>query len=309
MKRIVIDQDIPFLRALFEPFFTEVIYASGSQINSAMVRDAQALIVRTRTRVDKKLLNGSSVRFVATATIGTDHIDLDYCRQNNIAVNSSAGCNARAVAQWVFAALNHLGRKGGTIGIVGVGNVGREVEAMALERGFSVLRNDPPRAMTEDGFVDLRYLISNSDIITLHTPLNNTTRGMMSSDFLSQIKHGAILLNSSRGDVTDEKALLDYSGTYCLDVWQREPYIDVELMNRAAIATPHVAGYSARGKARASEMCTRATARFFDIEELMEWNISSAYPLEVAEDYDISIDDHALRSAPDTFERIRRIRE
>lgn len=309
MTRIVIDKDIPFIRDLFEPFFSEVIYAAGSAIEPSMVRDAQALIVRTRTRVDERLLYGSAVRFVATATIGTDHIDLNYCLSHNITVRSAAGCNARAVAQWVFAALNHLGRKGGTIGIIGVGNVGREVEAMALERSFSVLRNDPPRAMVEEGFVDIKHLLSNSDIITLHTPLDSTTRGMISSDFLAQIKPGAVLLNSSRGEVIDEETLLDYSGTYCLDVWSGEPFINVKLMERAAIATPHVAGYSARGKARASEMCVRAAAQFFGIEDLNEWNISSTYPLETPDEYDIMIDDRALRSAPENFERIRRIRD
>ncbi|MEG2479979.1 MAG: NAD(P)-dependent oxidoreductase, partial [Mucinivorans sp.] len=175
MKEIVvIDSKIPFIAGVFEPW-CRVIYSD--HITHEQAHAARVLVVRTRTQCNGELLRGSSVGFIATATIGTDHIDLDYCHDHGIVVQSAAGCNARAVAQWVFAALRSLGIKGGTLGIVGVGNVGRQVMAMAQQRGFSLLLNDPPRADSgESGFVELDYLLRHSDVVTLHTPLTLSTR-------------------------------------------------------------------------------------------------------------------------------------
>lgn len=307
--KIVVDSAIPYVRGVFEPFFDIVVYLPGVEISAATLLDASALVVRTRTRCNEELLANSKVKFIATATIGTDHIDQNYCTQRGIELFSSAGCNARAVAQWVFAAIAEMGATG-VLGVVGVGNVGSEVCQMAEHVGVTVLRNDPPREERgEGGFVELDDLLARADIITLHVPLTERTRGMVDAAFLSKIKTGAVLLNSSRGEVVDEKALLAFGGQFALDVWQGEPNINLSLMYRAAIATPHVAGYSARGKARASEMCVRAVGKFFAIQELKSWSPSGQFAIEEPENYDILIDDGALRANPSAFESLRRVRQ
>ncbi|MEG0601840.1 MAG: 4-phosphoerythronate dehydrogenase [Mucinivorans sp.] len=307
--KIVIDSAIPYITGVMEPYFDEVVYAGAQSIDRALIHSASALVVRTRTRCDRALLHQSQVEIIATATIGTDHIDADYCAQNSIECCSSAGCNARAVAQWVGAVLARL-NVGGTLGIIGVGHVGQEVEAMAAARGFNILRCDPPRARREGSaaFVNLEELLKKSDAITLHVPLLASTANMVDSNFLHTLRPGAVLLNSSRGEVVDESALMAFDGRFALDVWRNEPHIDQALLARAAIATPHVAGYSARGKARATQMCVEAVGRHFGINPLQEWRPTGNFPLEEPEQYDVMIDDLALRSAVADFEALRRIR-
>lgn len=306
---IVVDSAIPYIEGVFEPFFDRVVCRVGGDISSADLANASALIIRTRTRCGEELLRNSAVKFIATATIGTDHIDMDYCAKRGIKVFSAAGCNARAVSQWVFAAIEQMGLSG-VLGVVGVGNVGGEVCRMAEDRGFTVLKNDPPRAESgEDGFVEIGDLLAHADIVTLHVPLNPYTRSMVDPLFLSRMKSGAVLLNSSRGEVVDENAMAHFGGRFALDVWQGEPKINVALMQRATIATPHVAGYSARGKARASEMCIRALGEFFAIEPLRRWSPKGEFALEMPENYDITIDDKALRADPSAFESLRRVRQ
>ncbi|MEG1075999.1 MAG: 4-phosphoerythronate dehydrogenase [Mucinivorans sp.] len=308
--KIVVDSAIPYIKGVLEPYFDEVVYRGGRDIDCATVGNARAMVVRTRTRCDAALLGGSSVEMIATATIGTDHIDRDYCDSHSIEVISSAGCNARAVAQWVGSALGHMGVGGGVLGVVGVGHVGREVVAMALGRGFTVLQCDPPRAAAQGAqdFVELDYLLAHSDIVTLHVPLLATTRDMADDSFFAAMQPNSVFLNSSRGEVVVESALLSFGGRFAIDVWRSEPMINGELLNRATIATPHVAGYSARGKARATAMCVDALARHFGIRELLGWSPSGDFRLEEPEDYDITIDDTALRASPDKFESLRRIR-
>lgn len=307
--KIIIDGDVPYINGVFQAAGCSVVYAAGRSIDASAVRDAHALIVRTRTRCDAALLDGSSVKMVATATIGTDHIDLDYCRSRGIAVFSAAGCNARAVAQWVFAAVGAMGATSGILGVVGVGNVGSEVCAMGLRRGFDILMCDSPRAARGDaGFVALDYLLAHSDIVSLHVPLDDSTRDMAGDRFFGQMGVDSLFLNSSRGEVVCDEALLGRGGRFALDVWRDEPHINLDLLRRATIATPHVAGYSARGKARATQMCVRAVAKFLGLTTLESWDTGIDFALEEPENYDIAVDHRALIAAPANFEQIRRIR-
>ncbi len=323
--KIVADDKIPFLRGIFEPY-AEVRYMSGTAIGGVDVADADVLIVRTRTRCDAALLAGSRVRVIATATIGYDHIDTDYCARAGIRVITSAGCNARAVAQWVFAAIDALGGEPGqTLGIVGAGAVGSAVQALARRFGFQTLACDPPRAAREgnDGFVFQDELLARADIVTLHPWLDESTVGMASRSFFERMKPGSLFLNSSRGEVVEEPALLAalQNGRLknaALDVWRNEPAIDPALLNAAAIATPHIAGYSVQGKAMGTALAVRGVARALGIDGFDGW-----YPAEVpAADrprvdtwddfrrelsgrYAIESDDRALRQRPEAFEELR----
>ncbi len=310
MGRIVIDCDIPSIRGVFEQYF-EVEYLKGADINRSAIEGASALVVRTRTKCNEELLSGSGVEAIATATIGVDHIDREYCEASGVAVYSSAGCNSRAVAQWVYTVIDTLKRpSGSTIGIIGVGSVGSEVEAAASGLGFKVLRCDPPRAEREGqgGFVELEYLLKSSDIVTIHTPLTSETDSMVNSHFLGLMRPDALLLNSSRGEVVVEGDLLNSMVDYALDVWRAEPNINIELMEGARIATPHIAGYSARGKARATTMVVQAIARHFGIDALLDWDCAAEMELEDLLDFDVMEYHRALRSRPEEFESLRTIR-
>ena len=324
--KIVIDQALKMLRGVFEPF-AGVAYLPGAAISAGDVRDADALIVRTRTRCDLGLLGRSNVKIVATATIGFDHIDTGYCRDNGIEVSTSAGSNARGVAQYVFAAIDALGMSpaGKTLGIIGVGNIGNIVSAIASSSGFRVLENDPPRRAREGcgRFTDIDRLLAAADIITLHVPLDTSTRDMVSDDFLRKMKPGAALINSSRGEVMDEKTIAAARrsgrlGRLVMDVWCNEPDIDPALLAAADIATPHIAGYSLQGRANAGAMAVRAVARKLDIRQLQGWYPEGIEPSIARPDitwseltasmpsyYDIMADDRALRSDPSAFESLR----
>ena len=199
--KVVADIDVPFLKGVLEPY-AEVLYKKGADIKSTDVKDADALILRTRTKCNAELLDGSSVSLIATATIGTDHVDFDYCNAHGIQVHNAAGCNAGGVMQYVFSALYGItARKGikiegATLGIVGVGNVGKKVEQMAKYLGFNVLRCDPPRAEAEgeDGFCSLEYLLENSQIVTMHVPLTDGTRKMADEAFFALMQPGTIFI-------------------------------------------------------------------------------------------------------------------
>lgn len=306
--KIIIDSDIPYINGVFEPY-AEVKYLKGTAIRPADVCHADVLIVRTRTHCDEALLAESTVRMIATATIGLDHIDLEYCSASGIEVRSAAGCNARAVAQWVFAAIDACKAKG-VLGIVGVGNVGREVEAMAARRSVEVLRCDPVRAARgEAGFIELAELLQQSDIVTVHVPLLPSTQSMINDHFLSMMRHGSLLLNSSRGEVADEQAIINNRSIRCaIDVWRNEPNINLQLLDRASIATAHIAGYSARGKARATQMVVCDVANFMGITKLKAWQPVGEFAIEEPENFDISAADKAFRGAPELFESQRIIR-
>ena len=206
--KIVADIDIPFLEGVFEPY-GEVVYKKGDQIVRDDVMDADVLIVRTRTQCNAELLEGTSVKMVTTATIGMDHIDLEYCAAHGIKVANAAGCNAGGVMQYVFSAVYGIAARKGiklddaTFGIIGVGNVGSKIDDLARYLGFNVLRCDPPRAAAEgpEGFCSLEYLLENSDVVTMHVPLDENTRGMADETFFALMKPGAIFINAARGEV------------------------------------------------------------------------------------------------------------
>lgn len=319
--KIVVDNAIPFLEGVLEPY-AEIRRLPGREIAARDVRDADALIVRTRTRCNAALLDGSRVRFIATATIGFDHIDLDYCRSRQIGVATAAGCNARGVLQWVAAALHHLSQRDGwqparkTLGVIGAGHVGELVRTYAAAWGFRVLTCDPPRAAREGGgFVSLDRIARHCDLVTFHTPLDDTTRHMAGEELLGRLRPDAVILNSSRGEVVDGEALLRSGHPYALDVWPDEPDIDRRLLAGAILATPHVAGYSAQGKANATAMAVAALARRFSLP-LAGWYpaVAPSRPRPIGWDelgatigahYDIAAESQALKRNPERFEELR----
>ena len=308
---LVVDRDIPFLEGVLDPWF-EVRALSGKAIGPADVRDAVALLVRTRTRCDAALLEGSAVKLVATATIGTDHIDLDYCASRGITVASAPGCNAAAVAQYVAVALHAAGldHPGKTLGIIGVGHVGTKVEEMARRAGLRVLRNDPPRAAAEGtaGFTPLPDLLAQADIVTLHIPLWPENRDFADDAFFAALKPGTSFINASRGEVVDEIALLAARpklNKLVIDVWKNEPNINPDLLAAADIATPHIAGYSIQGKMNGTTAIVRALGHAFGIIPLQSFTIQNRALSESQSCYDILADDTALRSHPGAFESLR----
>lgn len=277
--KIVIDDKIPFIKGLLEPF-SEVIYLPGREIKHDDVKHADALLVRTRTKCNADLLQGSNVRFVGTATIGFDHIDTEYCKQNAIFWTNAPGSNASSVAQYIIASLllfsmeNAISLKGKTIGIVGVGHVGKKVEAICRLFGMNILLNDPPRAESENGFVSLETIASESDFISFHTPLTYTgkypTFHLADENFFRLVKKQPVIINTARGEVIDSRFLKmawkkkTISGMI-IDCWENEPDIDREIVADAYLATPHIAGYSTDGKANASRMIIKALANFFNL--------------------------------------------
>ncbi len=338
--RVIVDKDIPFIRGVLENL-ADVVYLSGNTIARKDLLDAEALIVRTRTMCNEALLNGTRVQFIATATIGYDHIDKEFCKANRIQWRNAAGCNSSSVQQYVAAALFHLSNKlefdlaGKTIGIVGVGNVGSKVAAFCNNVGMRVLLNDPPRQRREAGesFVSLDTILKEADIVTLHVPLNfegeDGTYHLVDKRFLSMLRTGQILMNTSRGEVVDSNALRTSLqqrklAACVLDVWEGEPEIELGLLGLADIGTPHIAGYSADGKANGTSMCVRALSRFFKLG-LDDWFPSEIPSPEnttieldckglrrqkifcklVSRTYDILGDDQRLRNSPVTFEHQR----
>lgn len=331
--RIVADKNIPFLEGVFEPY-ADVVYINGKEITREDVREADALIIRTRTKCNAELLDGSRVRMIATATIGTDHIDFDYCNSHGIEVHNAEGCNAGGVMQYVFSALYGVAARkalkveGATFGIVGVGNVGRLVEKMARYLGFNVLLCDPPRAAKEgpEKFCSLDFLLANSQIVTMHVPLDDTTRNMADEGFFNAIRPGSIFINASRGEVVNEDALMEAIpklGAVIIDTWNNEPEINHKLMDKVDIATPHIAGYSLQGKQNGTASAVQAVARHFGIEPLYsfrpEFDEEEHEPVkldlkgktqgEVAAvfqyNYPIFTDDFRFRSEPGSFEKMR----
>lgn len=321
--KIVVDNAIPFIKGILEPY-AEVLYLDGKAISPADVADADALIVRTRTRCDAALLEGSAVKQVVTATIGFDHIDLGYCRDHGIGVATSAGCNARGVLQWVGAALAHLSQRHGftpserTLGVVGVGHVGSLVAEYAAAWGFRVVCCDPPRQQREGdlGFVGFGQLLREADIVTFHVPLDASTRHMLDGNTLRLLRPGSIVINTSRGEVIDTEALCRSGHPYALDVWENEPEISRDLLERAEISTPHIAGYSLQGKANASSMAVNTIADRFGLP-LCGWypeGVGKSVPKEIgweemsrsiAAYCDIEGESLALKRHPEEFERMR----
>lgn len=331
--KVVADLDIPFLEGVFEPY-GEVVYKKGIDIVADDVVDADALLVRTRTQCDAALLEGSKVKIVASATIGTDHIDKEYCASRGIEVANASGCNAGGVMQYVFSAVYGIAARKGiklddvTFGVVGVGNVGKRVAEMAESLGFKVMRCDPPRAQKEgpEGFCTLEELLAESHVVTLHVPLDETTRGMANEDFFTLIRPGAIFINAARGEVVDEAALMTAIpklGAVVIDTWNNEPTVNEELVEMVDIATPHIAGYSYQGKVNGTRMAVRAVAECLGLEALKEFSPDDSdedrQPVrldlrgrnhgEIAAvlqyNYPIFTDDFRFRMEPHKFEKLR----
>ena len=331
--KIVADNKVPFLQGVFEPY-AEVVYIDGSRISHEDVLDADALIIRTRTRCDAALLDGTKVQMIATATIGMDHIDLPYCASRGIEVYNAEGCNAGGVMQYVFSALYGVAARKAiklddfTFGIVGVGHVGKLVEKMARYLGFKVLLCDPPRAAAEgpEAFCSLEYLLANSQIVTMHVPLDESTRNMADKSFFDLMPVGSIFINASRGEVVDEDALmqsLPKFGAVIIDTWKNEPHTNEKLVDMVDIATPHIAGYSYQGKVNGTAASVQAVARHFGIESLYGFypdddktghepvllDLKGKKQGEVAAvfqyNYPIFTDDFRFRMEPDNFERMR----
>ncbi|MDP4202658.1 MAG: 4-phosphoerythronate dehydrogenase PdxB [Bacteroidota bacterium] len=287
--QIIIDEKIPFIKGVLEPY-ADVNYVEGAQIDLNIVANADALIVRTRTVCNEALLKNSAVKFIATATIGTDHIDTAYCDARGILWTNAPGCNSGSVCQYIASVLSWLVREKQvelealTLGVVGCGHVGSKVVRLGQLLGMKVLVNDPPLQRTHGGnYVSLDDLLQQADIVSLHTPLTRSgedkTFHLIDDVNLHKMKPSAWLINSSRGEVVDGEALemaLENKAIQgaVLDVWEHEPHISSGLLKQVALATPHIAGYSADGKATATAMSVQALSRFFNLS-LDKWQPDS----------------------------------
>jgi erythronate-4-phosphate dehydrogenase len=338
--KIIADKKIPFLKGVLEPF-ADIEYHNGSEISKEVIHDADALIVRTRTKCDEALLGGTKVKFIATATIGFDHIDIDYCKRSGIRWTNAPGCNSGSVMQYITFVLLYYAREKSidlmdrVLGVIGVGNVGRKIVRLAEILDMQVVLNDPPRERIEGpcGFVSLGGILREADIISLHVPLALTgtdkTFHLVDERFLDKMNPGTLLINSSRGEVIDSEKLKQFliSGkpeSVVLDVWENEPRIDPELLDKAFYGTPHIAGYSSDGKANGTKMSVQALSRYFNLgidewepDNMPEPNVNDLYCnglnksfQAIATDlvfqcYDFLQDEKELKKDPAKFEWIR----
>jgi erythronate-4-phosphate dehydrogenase len=338
--KIVADDKIPFLKGLLEPF-AEMVYLPGNKIDKEAIKDADALIVRTRTNCNEALLKDSKVKIIATATIGYDHIDTQWCEDNGILWNNAPGCNSGSVMQYIASLFVHLSQKHNfqfedrTLGVIGVGNVGRKIVKVGEALGMRIVMNDPPYVQQHNscGYISLEGLLHEADIISLHVPLSYEgvfkTFQLINENILNKVLPGTIVINSSRGDVVDGNALLKSieSGKLqgaVLDVWENEPNIDLHLIEKLDIATPHIAGYSADGKANGTIMAVKAINNFFRFGEINFNAIQIPKPLNpiieinckgisdqeilcraIKATYQVKTDDNNLRNNPAGFENQR----
>ena len=327
--KVIVDNKIPYIHEAVEQIADEVVYLPGSGFTAGDVRDADALVIRTRTRCNRELLEGSKVKFIATATIGFDHIDVDYCDEAGIVWKNCPGCNAGSVEQYLHSVLLLLKRRKGVrleescLGIVGVGHVGSRIQRMAEALGMRVLLNDPPRAdRGKTGFVDLSVLARECDIITFHTPLNRNgkykTFHLADADFFAGLQRKPFIVNTSRGEVIETLALLDALKTgrirdAVIDTWENEPDIHPDLLQKVFLGTPHIAGYSADGKSNATRMALEELCNFFHIQAdfkivppaLPYMDYSSDPEEAFLQVYDPTRDSDALKRHPEEFEHLR----
>lgn len=322
--KIIVDDKIPYIRPALQRITEDVVYIKGAAISPEDVRDADALIVRTRTRCDEKLLGGSSVRFVATATIGIDHLDTAYLERAGIRWVNCPGCNAASVGQYLETSLLSLQRDHGldisetTIGIVGCGHVGCAVKAVVERMGFKILVNDP--FLDSKGLVSLDDIRRMADVITFHVPLTyggaHPTFHLADRDFLMGLERKNVtIINTSRGGVIDEQALLEamdsgHVSHAIIDTWENEPAINRNLLEKAYIATPHIAGYSADGKVNADNMVIESLCDFFRKPRPAaivppSLPLSFTYHGNPLELYDPIADSELLKGNPDQFEEQR----
>ena len=327
--KIVVDNKIPYIRETLAKITDNVVYMSGNEINSETVKDADALITRTRTRCDRQLLEGSSVKFIGTATIGFDHIDTEFCNKAGIVWKNCPGCNAGAVEQYVHAVLTLLKEEKGLklenvcMGIIGVGHVGSRIMSLAKKLGMKIMLNDPPRKDNgESGFVDLDTIAAECDVITFHTPLikegKYKTFHLADKDFFASLRKKPVIINTSRGEVVDTSAILDAINEKrvseaIIDVWENEPHINLGLLHKVYVGTPHIAGYSSEGKLNATIMTLKSLCEFFHLdvdinlsldEDLREENIIDNKD-DILSCYNPKNDYSVLLSHPEDFEKIR----
>lgn len=329
--KIIIDNKIPYIKEAAEKIAAEVVFAPGKDFTPELVRDADALIIRTRTLCNRELLEGSQVKFIATATIGFDHIDTEYCKQAGIEWTNAPGCNSASVAQYIQSSLlveqslRHKKLNELTIGIVGVGNVGSKVAQVAQEFGMRILLNDLPREEKESGtiFSSLKKIAEECDIITFHVPLYKEgkykTYHLANEAFFHSLKRKPILINTSRGEVIETNALLralngQILSDAIIDVWEHEPEINRELLEKVIIGTPHIAGYSADGKANATRMSLDAICKFFHITGNYEITVpapntpiihAKSHEEALLQIYNPTEDSNRLKSQPELFETLR----
>lgn len=335
--RIIADNTIPYLKGIVEPV-ADIVYLNSRDFTPDAIRGADVLIVRSIDKCSRQLLEGSGVKLITTATIGFDHIDTRYCNEAGIAWKNAPGCNAASVGLYVLASLIAVSLKRGetlrgkTLGIVGVGHVGKTVERLGKALGMRILRNDPPRAEQEGetGFVSLEVIARESDIVSFHVPLTSDgpypTRHLADYSFFKQLAKRPWFINSCRGAVHDTEALKaayleGLVSELIIDCWENEPRIDTELLRMATIATPHIAGFSADGKANATRMCLEEIERFFHIRfsrltevrpespqvetiDLNQWN-DHRVERAILACFDPTKVDHRLREAPAEFEFFR----
>ena len=338
--KIICATNMPFAEEAFGTL-GETRVLEGRHLTAADVHDVDLLALRSTTLVNRALLEGSKVRFIGTATIGTDHLDIPYLEQAGIAWCFAPGCNANSVSEYITAALLHLGQRHGfaldglTIGVVGIGNVGRRVVQKMEALGLRVLMNDPPRERAGDGgpYVPLETILAESDIVTVHVPLNKTgpdrTQHLADAAFFGRMKRGAIFLDAARGAVVDTEALLQAlaSGQVrhaLLDTWEGEPAYRRDIMDRVDLATPHIAGHSFEGKVMGTVLVYREACRVLGVpatwshEPLMPPASVPAIIVDAAgrpdeavlhevvrEVYDIAADDRRFRetAVPDEAKR------
>lgn len=309
----------------------EATILEGRNITAADIKDADIFATRSTTKVNEDLLTGSKIKFVGTATIGIDHMDTTYMEENGIEWCYSPGCNANSVSEYLVAGLLHLAHQhhftleGKTIGVIGVGNVGKRVVKKAEALGMRVLQNDPPRERAENSsqFVSLDKIIQESDIITVHVPLTkdgvDATYHLADSKFFKQCKQGLIFIDAARGPVVDTPALINAIDSrkisHCImDTWEGEPDLVQELLDKVDIGTPHIAGHSYEGKVQGTIMVFEQACEFFGIDS--NWDPEPFMPEAIVPEisinatglddeealqqivsriYDITVDDSNLR--------------
>lgn len=293
--KILVDENMPYAEQLFRQL-GEVKAVPGRSLPADELNDTDALMVRSITKVNESLLSGKPVKFVGTATAGFDHVDLAWLKQQQIGFSSAPGCNAIAVVEYVFSALMVLAEQDGfqltdkTVGIVGVGNVGGRLAKRLRSLGVNVLLCDPPRADNGDDetFYPLETLLNEADILTFHTPLNKsgpyTSYHLINESNLEKLPEGCILVNASRGEVVDNQALLSAlergkALRVVLDVWEPEPDLSLALLDKIAIATPHIAGYTLEGKARGTTQVYEAYCDFIGQPQHVE--LSTLLPVPI----------------------------
>ena len=321
--KIVVDDKIPYIRETICQLADEVVFLSGAAITAGEVRDADVLVVRTRTRCDRRLLEGSKVQLVVTATIGYDHIDTQWLEAAGIRWTNCPGCNSGSVAQYVECALLLLEQQKGlplrqsTIGIVGCGHVGSKVKAVAERLGMRVLVCDPP--LDNPDYVSMDVIEHEADVITFHVPLTKEgsypTWHLADNDFFQRLSRVPYIINTSRGEVVDNKALLlaleeGRVRDAVIDVWENEPHPDAALLDKVFIGTPHIAGYSADGKVNADNMVIDAICQHFGLPQpatiapppLPDDFHDTGSPLDL---YNPMVDSQKLKADSSFFEQLR----